>query len=78
MIFQVGKDESEERNNVLQELQELTNKESGLIEKLQQYKDNDPELYEKMNSDIKVINFSILCALMKKIYRSFGLNVILL
>ncbi|XP_065218111.1 meiotic nuclear division protein 1 homolog [Planococcus citri] len=51
----VGKDDSEERGIIIQELEALTKKEDELRKKLQQYKDNDPELYEKMNSDIKVI-----------------------
>ena len=58
MNVQVGKDESKERDHLMQELEELTNRKNELNGKLQQYKDNDPELYEKMNSDIKVIFYS--------------------
>ncbi len=39
---------------ILEEIQKLTDTEKELTEKIQIYKDNDPEVLQKMKEDIKV------------------------
>lgn len=52
--YKAGKEESQHRTAVLEEIKKLEYEETKLREELQLYKDNDPETLNNMKNDIKV------------------------
>lgn len=57
--FQVGKKESEEKLNLLDEIKTLEKCREELLEKCQIYKDNDSEMLDEMKNNTKVKFYKI-------------------
>lgn len=53
-MFQVGREENDERTMLLDRVTDLQLEIEELTKELQKYKDNDPEVYEKMNKEAEV------------------------
>lgn len=70
--MQKGREDNEERNLILNQLTKLKNEEDNLKKQIQKYKDSDPEVIEKLKSDIKVKIINLL--LYKYILCLFKLN----
>lgn len=54
LTYKAGKEESQHRTAVLEEIKKLECEETKLHKELQLYKDNNPETLNHMKNDIKV------------------------
>ena len=55
----VGREESDERVEILSQLEKETAKEKNLREMLKEFEDNDPEVLNKMKEDTKIALVSL-------------------
>ena len=55
-FHQVGREESEDRENILSRLESLENKKKELTEKINKYKDCDPQIIQKLKEESAVCN----------------------
>lgn len=53
-LLQVGREESEERTEILRHLKEVEEKKAHLNKEIQKYRDSDPEVLATMKEDTKV------------------------
>lgn len=57
MHFQVGREETNQRLEVLENIEKLKKEKECVLKELQKYKDSDPEVLEQMKVQIKVTIF---------------------